>query len=74
MLPPIRYPLIAAVIALSGCKATPPPPAPTPPPQPVGATDLRDAIHKPLDRAQSVEGTLEKEKEKQDSQLNDAGG
>ncbi len=72
----IRLPLLvlAGCALLAACHDNPAPDPPKKPDVPVGSTNLRDAIHKPINKAKSVEGTLEDEKEKQDKQLQDAGG
>lgn len=66
--------VLAGCALLAACHENPAPDPPKKPDAPVGATDLRDAIHKPIDKAKSVEDKLEDEKEKQDKQLQDAGG
>ncbi|MEO8743109.1 MAG: hypothetical protein ABI365_07960 [Lysobacteraceae bacterium] len=69
----LYLPLLTAAL-LAGCHDNP---APTPdkqPASPVGNTQLRDTIQKPINKAKSVEGTIEEAKEKQDKQLQDAGG
>lgn len=52
----IALPLLA-MIALSACNR-PVPPAPDTPPEPQ-ATELRDAIQAPIDRAKAVSDTLQ---------------
>jgi hypothetical protein len=74
-----RHPmmLIAALLAalvVTGCGPNPAPDKPRKPAKPVGSTQLRDAIQRPLDRANAVEGKIEEEKEKQDQAVQDQGG
>ncbi len=65
---------LAAIALLVGCSADPPPAPLKQVDVPAGDTQLRDAIQKPIDRAKSVEGKLQDEKEKQDKQVQDQGG
>ena len=74
-----RHPLllIAALLAAlvtAGCEPSPAPDKPKEPATPVGNTQLRDAIQRPLDRAKAVEGKIEEEKEKADKNIQDQGG
>ncbi len=73
---PIRTALLAlaATVALAGCKEDPKPDPPKQPDVPVGHTELRDAIQRPIDRAKGVEKTIQDAKDKQDKQLEDQGG
>ncbi len=64
----------AAVALLTACHDDPAPDQPKKPDAPVGSTDLRDAIQKPIDRAKAVEGKLQDAKEKQDKQIENQGG
>ena len=63
-----------AVLAIAGCEPSPAPDQPKEPAKPVGNTELRDAIQRPLDRAKAVEGKIEEEKEKADKAVQDQGG
>ena len=65
---------LLAALALAGCEPSPAPDKPEKPAKPVGSTQLRDAIQRPLDRAKSVEGTIEDAKEKADKAVQDQGG
>lgn len=74
-----RHPLLLiatllATLATVGCGPNPAPDKPSKPAKPVGNTQLRDAIQKPIDRAKAVEGKIEEEKEKQDQAVQDQGG
>ena len=67
----IALPLLA-MIALSACNR-PVPPAPDTPPEPQ-ATELRDAIQKPIDRARSVSDTLQHSADAQAAEVDRATG
>jgi hypothetical protein len=65
---------LAAASLLAACKETPQPDPPASPASPVGDTQLRDTIQRPIDRAKSVEGIIMKSHDRQDQQLqNDEG-
>ena len=66
--------ILAAGALLAGCREDPKPDPARKPDAPVGDTQLRDTIHKPIDRAKSVEGIIMKSKDNQDQQLQDAEG
>ncbi len=53
--------LILLVFGVAACKPEPPPTDEPPKPQTSAAThtELRDAIHKPLDQAKAVEGAVQ---------------
>ncbi len=65
---------LLAALALTGCDSNPAPDKPKEPAKPVGNTQLRDAIQRPLDRAKSVEGTIQDAKDKADKAVQDQGG
>ncbi|HTA64483.1 MAG TPA: hypothetical protein VK753_03180 [Xanthomonadaceae bacterium] len=68
------HPLPLLVVALlAGCSSAPPPAASGQADAPQ-ATELRDTIQKPIDKAKSVEGIIQQSHDKQDSQLQDAEG
>ncbi|MEN5040448.1 hypothetical protein [Stenotrophomonas sp. TWI1183] len=67
----IALPLLA-MIALSACNR-PVPPAPDTPPEPQ-ATELRDAIQKPIDRARSVSDTLQQSADARAAEADRASG
>ena len=74
-----RHPLLpitALLVALAAasCTPDPAPDKPKEPAKPVGSTQLRDAIQRPLDRAKAVDQKIEDEKEKQDKNIQDQGG
>jgi hypothetical protein len=72
---PRRLPLFvsvavfAAALSLASCKENPAPDQPTSPSSPVGATELRDTIQKPIDKAKGVEAIIQKSHDKQDQQM-----
>ena len=73
----MRHALFAAAagLLLSGCNA--PDPAPdegVPDPQAAQATELRDAIQEPLDKAKAVEATDAARAAERDAALDAAGG
>ncbi len=76
MLRSIRQLLLpfAAAALLAGCHDNPAPDKDNKPAAPVGNTDLRDAIQKPINKAKGVDDQIENEKKKQDKQIQDAGG
>lgn len=65
---------LAAAACLAACKEDPKPDKDHKPDSPVGNTELRDAIHRPIDRAKAVEKVIQDAKDKQDKQLDDQGG
>jgi len=67
----IRFLLLplAAASVLAGCKENPQPDPTTSPASPIGDTQLRDTIQRPLNRAKSVEGMIMKSHDQQDQQL-----
>ncbi|MGH8073851.1 MAG: hypothetical protein ACREO4_07245 [Lysobacter sp.] len=66
--------LIAALLVLCACsKPTPPDPERPVEPQ-ASATELRDAIQEPLDKAKAVEGDMQKAAESQRAAIEAAGG
>ena len=72
----MRHALFAAAgLLLAGCNA--PDPAPdegVPDPQAAQATELRDAIQEPLDKAKAVEATDAARAAERDAALDAAGG
>lgn len=75
--------LATAALSLPGCAKTPPPeqpaatvaaPAPTPVAPATGATELRDAIQQPIDKAKATEDATLKAAEDQRKQIEAAGG
>lgn len=71
---PIRLlPVIAAAL-LAACSSSPPPPSSARVAGASEATDLRDTIQKPINKAKGVEDIIEKSHEHQNSQLDDAEG
>ena len=71
---PLLTAALLAVLAIAGCEPSPAPDKPKEPAKPVGNTQLRDAIQRPIDRAKAVEGKIEEEKEKADKAVQDQGG
>jgi len=67
----IALPLLA-MIALSACNR-PVPPAPDTPPEPQ-ATELRDAIQTPIDRAKAVSDTLQQSADARAAEADRASG
>ncbi len=77
MLRPMHLILLTLAIAglLTGCKEDPKPDPARKPDAPVGDTQLRDTIQRPIDRANGVEKTIQDAKDKEDQQLqNEEGG
>jgi hypothetical protein len=72
----MRLPLIlAACLALAACDAPTPDPAPDTLPEPEArATELRDAINEPIDKAKAVEATQAADEAERQQALQDAGG
>ncbi len=71
--------LLATPGLLAACSHPAPPASPaadatTPAAATSGATDLSRSIHKPIDKAKGVEGTVEKSFENQNRQLDAAEG
>ena len=60
---------LATAGLLTGCKEDPKPDPARTPGSPVGDTQLRDTIQRPIDRAKGVEKTIQDAKDKQDQQL-----
>jgi hypothetical protein len=73
----MRIPLLlAGVIAVAGCHAPKPEPDPDPIPEPQAqpqATQLREAIQEPLDKAREVEATQAADEAERQKALEDAG-
>ena len=65
---------LAAAACLAACKEDPKPDKDHKPDGPVGSTQLRDTIQKPIQRAKAVEKTIQDAKDKQDKDLQDQGG
>jgi len=72
----MKIPLLwAGVIALAGCDAPKPDPDPGPIPEPEAqATQLREAIQEPLDKAREVEALQAADEAERKQALEDAGG
>jgi hypothetical protein len=74
----MRIPLwFACVIAVAGCSAPTQEPDPAPVPEPSAqpqATQLREAIQEPLDKAREVEATQAADEAERRKALEDAGG
>ena len=69
-----RSPLVLlALLALSACKPTPPDPERPVEPQ-ARHTELREAIHEPLDKAKAVEDALQNAAEAPRAAIEAAGG
>ena len=66
---------VFAVVAIACCTACSPPPKPPAdqPPEPQ-ATQLRDAIQAPIDKAKAVEGQVQDAADAQRKAIEDAGG
>jgi PBP1b-binding outer membrane lipoprotein LpoB len=74
-----HLPILLFAFALAGCSAPTPPPTDQPPdPQATAQhardTQLRDAIQKPIQKAQGVEDTTLKAADEQRDQIEDQGG
>ena len=65
--------VLAATLGLSACSQPPPVPADPPEPQ-AQATELRDAIQEPIDKAKAVEATQNADEAERRQALEDAGG
>jgi hypothetical protein len=64
--------LLALAVAVAGCtKPTPPPTEQPPEPQ---ATELRDAIQAPIERARAAEGAVQHAADAQRAAIDAAGG
>jgi hypothetical protein len=72
----MRLPLtLAACLVLAACDAPTPDPAPDTLPEPEArATELRDAINEPIDKAKAVEATQAADEAERQKALEDAGG
>ena len=60
------------LVSLAGCVQSGAPPAPAEPP--ARATELRDAVQAPLDKARAVEQTLQEDADNTRKAVEDAGG
>ena len=60
---------LATAGLLTGCKEDPRPDPDKKPDSPVGDTQLRDTIQRPINRAKGVEKTIQDAKDRQDQQL-----
>jgi hypothetical protein len=68
-------PTLLACLALAACDAPTPDPNPDTLPEPEArATELRDAINEPLDKAKAVEATQSANEAERQQALRDAGG
>ena len=63
--------LTTLCLALSACKPEPPPIDEPPKPQ-ATATELRDAIQAPIDKAKAVEDTVQEAADKQQAEIDAA--
>lgn len=70
----LRIAFTATVLALSAAACTRPPDPPTDAPPAPQATELRDAIQAPIDRARAVEDTVLDAAEKQRADIDAATG
>lgn len=70
----LRIAFTATVLALSAVACTRPPDPPTDAPPEPQATELRDAIQAPIDRARAVEDTVLDAAEKQRADIDAATG
>ncbi len=72
----MRLPLtLLACLALGACDAPTPDPTPDTLPEPEAqATQMRDAINEPLDKAKAVEATQAADEAEREQALKDAGG
>lgn len=67
--------ILIACLATAACDAPTPDPTPDTLPEPeVRATELRDAINQPLDKAKEVESTQAADEAERQKALQDAGG
>lgn len=67
--------ILAACLALAACDAPKPDPTPDTLPEPEArATELRDAINEPIDKAKAVEATQAADEAERQKALQDAGG
>lgn len=65
--------MLMACLVLAACREPPPEPAPLPEPQ-AQATELREAIQAPLDKARAVEATQAADETERQQALKDASG
>jgi hypothetical protein len=65
---------LVATLAVAALGCTPPPEPPTDAPPEPQATELRDAIQAPMDRARAVEDTVLDAAEKQRAEIDAAAG
>ncbi|HST44879.1 MAG TPA: hypothetical protein VLK29_06620 [Luteimonas sp.] len=68
---PIAFLLVLSLCTLAACEAPEPPVDAPPAPQ---ATELRDAIRAPMDKARGVEDTLQDGADRQRAAIDAAGG
>lgn len=65
--------LLGLGLGLAACKPTPPPTDEPPEPKAAagtaGATELRDAVHEPLDKAKAVEDTVQQAADQQSAAI-----
>ena len=59
-------------LGLSACRPEPPPTDEPPKPQATEATQLRDAIQAPIDKAKAVEDTVQEAADKQQAEIDAA--
>lgn len=72
---PIQLLAVLALLALPGCAKEPPPaPAPQAAAKPAEATEMRDAVQQPIDKARAAEEATLKAAEDQRKQIEAAGG
>lgn len=68
-------PTLLVCLALAACDAPTPDPSPDTLPEPEArATELREAINEPLDKAKAVEATQAADEAERQQALKDAGG
>ncbi|MFL6586089.1 MAG: hypothetical protein ACJ8GV_04320 [Luteimonas sp.] len=65
---------ISALLLLGCAACTPPPDSPTEKPAEPQATQLRDAMQKPLDDARATQATVDADAQRQRQAIEDAGG
>lgn len=65
---------IGALLLLGLAACTPPPDSPTEKPTEPRATQLRDAVQKPLDSARATQATVDADAQRQRQAIEDAGG